>query len=32
MKAALLYHSGDKVRQSVYRKRLIQYLMKGRSA
>jgi len=32
MKAALLYHSGDKVRQSVYRKRLIRYLTKGRAA
>ena len=32
MKAALLYHSGDKVRQSIYRKRLIQYLIKGRAA
>ena len=32
MKAALLYHSGDKVRQSIYRKRLIQYLTKGRAA
>jgi hypothetical protein len=32
MKAALLYHSGDKIRQSIYRKRLIQYLMKGRAA
>ena len=32
MKAALLYHSGDKVRQSVYRKRLIRYLTKGHSA
>jgi len=31
MKAALLYHSGDKVRQSIYRKRLIRYLTKGRS-
>jgi len=32
MKAALLYHSGDKIRQSIYRKRLIRYLTKGRSA
>lgn len=32
MKAALLYHSGDKIRQSIYRKRLIQYLIKGRAA
>lgn len=32
MKAALLYHSGDKVRQSVYRKRLIRYLTKGHPA
>ncbi len=32
MKAALLYHSGDKLRQSVYRKRLVNYLTKGRAA
>ena len=32
MKAALLYHSGDKLRQSVYRKRLINYLTQGRAA
>ena len=32
MKAALLYHSGDKVRQGIYRKRLIRYLTKGRAA
>jgi len=29
MKAALLYHSADKMRQSVYRKRLVAYLTKG---
>ena len=32
MKAALLYHSRDKLRQSVYRKRLINYLTQGRAA
>lgn len=32
MKAALLYHSGDKMRQSVYRKRLVNYLTQGRAA
>lgn len=32
MKAALLYHSADKMRQSVYRKRLITYLTKGQPA
>ena len=32
MKAALLYHSGDKMRQSIYRKRLVNYLTQGRAA
>ena len=32
MKAALLYHSGDKVHQHLYRKRLIHYLTQGRPA
>jgi hypothetical protein len=32
MKVALLYHSGDKMRQSLYRQRLIRYLTKGRPA
>ncbi|GAO98997.1 transglycosylase SLT domain protein [Caedimonas varicaedens] len=32
MKAALLYHSGDKRRQSLYRQRLIHYLTKGHPA
>jgi hypothetical protein len=32
MKAALLYHSGDKRRQSLYRQRLIRYLTKGHPA